>query len=464
MKVTLVYTDPLEGFNSIGNTNLFNLGLAYIGAALRSEGHEVRLIDTRSIAGWNDFEAEIASQSPEVVGVYVSSINRDFACKAAAIAKKMGITTVAGGPHATVAPRDLLGAFDYVVQGEGELVFPELLKNLGKTHKKRIVKGRPVKDLDSLPLPDRELFDLGTLLKNPSILFPLPSPEFTLMCSRGCPFNCSFCQPTINKLFGPGVRHRSPENVVAEIKFLVEKYGARSISFQDDTFTIRRKWVFEFARLMKHEKLHEKVVWYAQSRVDTLDDELAKEMKGAGCAVICFGFESGSQRILDVLNKGTTPQQAIKAAGICKKNGLFVIADMMIGNPTETVEELEQTLALARRIRPEYLFCSVFSPIAGTHLHDYCSRKNMILARSAEEFRRENLSKIRGLDEKTLKEYVYKIDSQKMHWLQSLPLAAASLKRWASLVGLGNAGGALSDFAKANLSNNRLKAAVLGRR
>lgn len=464
MKVTLVYTDPLEDFNSIGNTNMLSLGLTYIGAAIRNEGHEVKLIDTRSLAGWNDFEIELASQSPDVAGIYVSSINRDFACKAAAIAKKMKITTVAGGPHATIAPHDLLGAFDYVVQGEGELAFPELLKKgiVKKKNEKRIVRGRRMENLDSLPIPYRELFDLKRLLKTPSFIFPLPSPELVVMCSRGCPFNCAFCQPTISKLFGPGVRYRSPKNMVAEIKLLVEKYGAKSLQFQDDTFTVRKKWVHEFASLMRKEKLHEKVVWCAHSRVDTLDNELAKEMKGAGCAVIGFGFESGSQRILNVLNKGTAPQQAIKAAEICKRNGIFILADMMIGNPTETVEDLEQSLELVRHINPEYLLCSICSPLAGTHLHGYCARKNMILARKAEEFGRENLSMIRGLDEKTLEGYRYKIDSQKMHWLQSLPLAAASLKRWASLVELGNVSGAISDFRKANLSNNRLKAAVLG--
>ncbi|MDI6641706.1 MAG: radical SAM protein, partial [Elusimicrobiota bacterium] len=345
MKISLVYPGIVRiGFKSIGkggmNCNWINLGLAYIGAYLKLYSYDVDLIDLREYDGFKQLEEEMRYRNADIFGIHFNTPNYNNALKCCKIAKKLKKIVVAGGPHASIAPNELIstGYVDYVITGEGELSFLELLEKLSRSSQvERIIAGKPVENLDQLPFPDRDLYNIKKII-NPIGNFPFMDNGIVLLTSRGCPYNCSFCQPLANQMFGRRIRYRSVENVINELKYIVSKYKVKYVSFQDDTFTVRKKWVLELCRRIREEKLA--IQWSAQSRVDTLDEELVEVMKNSGCVCLFFGFESGSQRILNFLRKGISPQQSIKAADLCKKYGILIFADYMLGIPTETKKDL----------------------------------------------------------------------------------------------------------------------------
>jgi radical SAM superfamily enzyme YgiQ (UPF0313 family) len=235
-------------------------------------------------------------------------------------------------------------------------------------------------------------------------------------------------------MFGNKVRFRSPANVVAEIRELVNAYGVKYISFQDDTFTVRKKWVLELCGLILENNI--KIQWSAQSRVDTLDEEMLGAMKKAGCVCLFFGFESGSQKILDFLNKGITPEQSVRAAKLCKKYGIVMLADIMMGIPTETAEDLDRTIALLKQIRPELLSIAYFTPIIGSDLYDYCVKENIVLINSYEQYARNasDAKKVAKIDYERVNAYKDSAERLVTLWYQSLPFASYAVKRWVNLL------------------------------
>lgn len=452
MKVTLIYPGIVGvGFNSLGkggmDRNWINLGLAYVGACLKKNGHGVDLIDLRDCADWTHVASEMEERNPDVFGIYVNTPNYNHAIKCCSMAKRAGKIVVAGGPHATIHPTELIeaGHADYVIKGEGEISFVELLyelENRGKTE--RIIQGKTVENLDDLPFPDRELYRIDKI-SHPAGNFPFMDNGHILLTSRGCPFHCAFCQPLARKLFGKKIRQRSVENVISELKHILHVYKANYVSFQDDTLTARKGWVLELCRRIRDEKLT--VQWSAQSRADTFDEELAKAMSAAGCVCLFFGFESGSQKILDVLKKGIKPEQSIHAAELCKKYGILIFADYMIGVPTETEQDLLQTVSMVRKIRAEIPSLTYFTPIPGCDLYDYCRDRNLLNIHSYEDYTRNPYGeKVRGIDYKVLGQYKDMILSSKPKWYSEKHYAALAFKRWASLARKGMVGPLLKEI------------------
>lgn len=440
-KITLVYPGIVNvGFASFGkggmDRNWMNLGILYLAASLKRESFEVEVIDLRSLSGWDAYADRIANNGSQAVGVYVNTPNYVAGLKACELAKGLGKTVIAGGPHATTAPESLTGSgfVDYVIKGEGERSLVELLNGLnsGIRPSANIIEGLLTENLDDLPFPDRSLYDVRTAI-SPVNNFPFLDNGLVIMCSRGCPFHCAFCQPLARKMFGNRVRFRSPSNVLAELKELVKGYGVKYISFQDDTFTVRKKWVLELCGLILESNL--KIQWSAQSRVDTLDEEMLAAMKKAGCVCLFFGFESGSQKILDFLNKGITPEQSVKAAKLCKKYGIVMLADIMMGIPTETGEDLDKTLGLVKEIRPELLSIAYFTPIIGSDLYEYCKKENIVLINSYEDYARNatEAKKVAGIDYALVNAYKAKAERFVTLWYQSLPFASYAFKRWFNL-------------------------------
>jgi radical SAM superfamily enzyme YgiQ (UPF0313 family) len=171
-------------------------------------------------------------------------------------------------------------------------------------------------------------------------------------------------------LFGRTVRRRSVDNVISELKYLVDNYKVDGIWFIDDTFTVDYKWVMQFCERLKTENLN--IKWGCQCRVNTVTEEVLTAMKDAGCVQLDFGVESGSERILNVLKKGTTSDMICNAFKITKKVGLKTLATFMIGNPQETMEDLEKTLALAKEIKPDFISFFHTTPFPGTELMEMC--------------------------------------------------------------------------------------------
>ena len=185
-----------------------------------------------------------------------------------------------------------------------------------------------------------------------------------IMSSRGCPFQCSFC--VASQMFGAPFRARSAKNVVDEIIWLRDEYGAQAISFHDDTLTLDKKRIVEICDEMINRKAV--IPWGCQTRVDTVSKEILAKMKKAGCNEVSFGVESGCQSILDAVHKKVNISQAEKAIKWAKEEGLFVAVSTIIGYPGETKESMQQTADLMRRIEPDDAWICIATPYPGTEL------------------------------------------------------------------------------------------------
>jgi len=281
-------------------------------------------------------------------------------------------------------------SFDIFAYGEGELTAVELmnffkeknyvrkdvmedvegLKNIDglmfkvneeiiKTKKRELIS-----ELDSLPMPARHLLKMKRYIPLPIEYKRLPAVH--MMVSRGCPFNCTYC--STHGAFGYKVRFKSPENVIKDIKHVIEKYGARQISFWDDVLTINKPWLMKLCNLMLEEKLN--IVWNCYAHANTADDELLKKMKEAGCFCIWYGIEAGDDMLLKVINKSTTIERIRKAVKLTKKNGIEVRGLFMIGLPKETPELAQKTIDFAKELDLDYAQFSITTPHIGTTLYD----------------------------------------------------------------------------------------------
>ena len=410
MKIALIYCPYGEGnFNTFGKTHWtsqIHPGLCSISAYAKSRGYkDIELVDTRKLKGWEDFRKKIKEKALDVVGITGMSCDFNNMMKAANIIKRESPNSVivAGGVHPTVA-RDEVAAnqnIDYVIVGEGETSFADLLDSIQNNNKsERIIFGiRP--NLNDLPFEDRELFDYKITTKFvsnfPGIFHP---PSVTMIASRGCPYNCTFCAPHAKIMFGPKVRYRSVDNVIEELKMLRERYHFRSLFFWDYSVTLSRKWMDEFAD--KYEKNGFKASISANARADSIcrNERSIEKLAKIGLKMLHIGYESGSQRILDFIKKDTTVEEAIRATEICKKYHIIVRGLFMLGIPTETKEDVRKTIDLIKRIKPDAYSFSYFTPCPGTTLYDYCKERNLSLIKSHDELADYGPSKpkIRGID------------------------------------------------------------------
>jgi len=366
------------------------LGLAYIASVLEKNGFNISIIDLTFEKEFDFLRRRLKELEPKLIGITCQTTFAEEAFEAARISKTMipRAIIVLGGPHPTVLPEKTLeeSGADIVVIGEGEYTFKEIAEKIEGGESFKEVEGICYKegqnirfsgertlidDLDGLPLPARHLFDERYL----------EHPEITMINSRGCPFHCSFCQPTLSKIFGRKVRLRSPKNVVEEIKLVLATYGNKTIRFHDDTFTWNKKWTKELCDFIRKENL--KITWNCKSRVDVIDRELVRMLKQAGCVRIDMGIESGSQRLLDeILNKGITIEQTKDAFKICYEQGMKTSAFIMVGIPTERPKEVLDTINLIEQMKIDDLNVSIFTPFPGTKIFNFALEKGLLTAES----------------------------------------------------------------------------------
>jgi radical SAM superfamily enzyme YgiQ (UPF0313 family) len=274
----------------------------------------------------------------------------------------------------------------------------------------RVLRGEPP-DLDAISFADRELFldewkKWGYDLDSPEVPFvpELPSPFATVIAGRGCLYNCAFCKPGEDYLFGKRTRRRSVDNVVAELHELVEKYGLASFMFHDDCLTEDREWVIEFTDKYLAEGLD--MPFFCQSRADILvrHEDMVARMAQAGLRGYFIGFESGNDRVLKFIRKGTTVEQNLEAARICRKYDIKIWANYMMGLPTETEEEVMDTVRLMKEIDPDYYSPAFFTPHPGTDLYDYAVQHDLSRITDYDSYRRNPTEpKIKGQDYEFLK-------------------------------------------------------------
>jgi anaerobic magnesium-protoporphyrin IX monomethyl ester cyclase len=200
---------------------------------------------------------------------------------------------------------------------------------------------------------------------------PLPNqykrkPVIHMIVIRGCPYSCAFCSN--NAIFGRKIRSRSPESVVEEIEFVKKKYGAKEISFWDDMLTVNKNWIYRFCELLTENKTN--VTWTCLARVDSVNKEMLAKMAKAGCWNIFYGFEAGSQMLLDNINKGITLDQIRNAVKWTKEARIEIRGSFMLALPGETPELAEKTIAFAKELNPDYAQFSITTPYPGTRLYD----------------------------------------------------------------------------------------------
>lgn len=327
---------------------------------------------------WQEIKKTIITFKPVVLGISVLSAKRDSALKVAKICKEIDkdIIVVAGSHHATTNPDDILQNrnVDFVIRGEGEATFYDLLEELKNQRPDfKHIKGLSfrdgsiiihnesrelIKNLDDIPYPDRNLI-MG--IENYS-----PSQLGIVMASRGCPYRCAFCG-SIN-MWHQKVRWRSPENVFSEIEELQNKFRVRNITFMDDAFTIDKKKLQEFCNQLLERKID--INWSCLTRVDHIDDATIKILKKAGCTKVTVGIESGNDRILQLMDKKIDLKRIKEAVNILKKNKMYWAAFFMFGLPSETKEEMIDTLTFMKKIKPDWSYVSIFTPYPGTEMYD----------------------------------------------------------------------------------------------
>ena len=363
------------------------LGIIYLASVCKENGIDVKLIDLTFDNSWVAYEKRITKQKPDIVGVTALSPFYDDVLKAVAITKKIvpHAKIIIGGPHATALPLEVIkdDFVDIVAVGEAEKTIVPLLNALQNQGELKDVKGIVFKqngqiiktvreapvDVDSVPFPAREMLPTMKKYCRQIPLFPNVPPVAFIIASRGCPFNCTFCQPMLREIFGNKMRFRSPQNILQEIDELVKKYKVRTILFADDNITINKKWLYEICDGLEQRNYN--LIIGAQGKANTLTPEMAERLRRINCRTMSFGVESGCQRILDdIMDKQVTIAQIENAFEICRQNNLISGASLMIGSPGDNKDSILDTIKLVERIRPDFIDVHYTAPTPGSKMYE----------------------------------------------------------------------------------------------
>lgn len=384
MKVLLIHP-PLSGKERYGDLAAAGaywppLGLCYIAAMLEKGGINVKIIDGLNLnITSEEIVKNIADYNPDIIGFTSVTIGHHRTIECANLIKRTypNIPIIIGGPHVTFSPKDTLKdeCFDIGVIGEGEYTMIELasaLKNKTSLAKiqgivyrdqgsVKMTEKRPyIENLDELPLPARHLLDMN--IYHTHILAHQKRKSASLITSRGCPFNCIFC----NRMFGKKFRAHSAEYVVKEIDELVNKYGIEEIEIKDDNFTADPKRVTDICNLLI--KRHYNLIWSCEARVDIASEELFTLMKKAGCWMIQIGVETGDEGVMKAIHKGITLDQVRTAVRLATKAGIKVKGFFMIGHHVDTKETINKTIKFAKSLGLHAANFTIAVPLEGSEL------------------------------------------------------------------------------------------------
>ena len=360
-------------------------GLLYIAAVLREKGIRVKIYDSNTMF-W-DFASFVKKEPPKIIGISILSgpCLSDAVEKAKEIREILPkVKIVFGGIHTTIFPKEVLqnDYVDFVVINEGEYPIWELseyllkgkgslskIKNLGYKKRKKIFLNaiRPFIELDSLPLPAWDLLPMEKYIHKKFY----SNKVVTLHTSRGCPWNCAYCyNQAVNFRKWRGL---SAQKIIEQVEFLQKNYHIEGFQFYDDEFDANPQRVVEFCQLILKKGL--KIKWAHYSRTNVADKERYILEKKAGCEFVEFGVESGSPRILKMIQKQQTVDNIKNAFKICREVGLKSGAMFMIGLPTETKKEIKMTINLVNSLGANQTINTIYHPYPGSDLFDYCLKK-----------------------------------------------------------------------------------------
>ncbi|PIR93512.1 hypothetical protein COT99_00405 [Candidatus Falkowbacteria bacterium CG10_big_fil_rev_8_21_14_0_10_43_10] len=343
------------------------IGIAYLAAAVK----DFCDLEVFNMLVDDGLLEKIRREKPDVIGLSIFSVDFIFAEKLIKMIKKVSPESliVAGGAHSTAEPIDTLRAgADVVVRGEGEFVFQKIIQLLsadslireevrgisyfdanhigGICHNQIVC----IDDIDDFSMPAIDVFDMRKY------------DQYPLLTSRGCPFGCKFCAS--KTIWGQKVRFHSAERVFQEIKRAVENYGFNHLVFIDDTFTLKHTRLFDICDRIINADYG--VTWSVNSRVDTINDEVAEKMSAAGCKVVSFGIETGSELIQEAVDKKLNRRQMKEAFNACRKAGIRIKTGWMVGLPGDYGEQM-RSLDLMLELEPDEISIHHFIPMPGTY-------------------------------------------------------------------------------------------------
>ena len=370
----------------------FNHGLAYIIGSLVQAKHQVFLSHLKNE---DDFQKALSAShtlEPDAVCLSFATNQKKYVHRFFNLARSPSNFIIAGGVHCTLAKEQVFKEFPKIQGiciGEGELAVRELCRrldfhenyvstpsfyfNVGDT----VVRNRifPLQDIDTLPLPDYSLFDYREIIRS-------AGDCFSMLLSRGCPHTCSYCcNHALRQVYQDNeryVRFPRPHYAIRIIKNNLSLYPqTKKISFSDDTFTLDKKWLKEFCELYKQEI---KLPFFCNSRIDTIDEDISRHLKSAGCRSVAFGVESGSDWLRSrVLGKNYSNETVRRAFAIVRKQGMNTFSFNMFGLPFETKAMAVDTICLNRQLQPNFGKCFYFFPYPKTELHELCLHYGLLL-------------------------------------------------------------------------------------
>jgi len=356
------------------------MGILYLSSYLRSRGFEVEIFDS-TFRSKEELFRVLEAGPPSTLGIYVNLITRTMAVAILEHARACGWRVLVGGPEPANYPHEYLAAgANAVISGEGELALEELLREkpvesiAGMFYRApdgRIVNTGPARllpDLDAQPWPDRERVDIDQYLRawrerhgNGSV---------SVITARGCPYHCRWCS---HSTFGKSHRRRSPEGVVDEVEWVLQRYRPDLLWIADDVFTIHHGWLDRYAAEMQRRCL--RVPFECITRADRLNDRVAGQLAELGCFRVWIGSESGSQRILDAMERGVTVQQVRTAVHQLKRHGIQAGMFFMWGYEGEELSDIEATYDHVKACDPDIFLTTVSYPIKGTPYYDEVASK-----------------------------------------------------------------------------------------
>lgn len=367
------------------------LGIAYMAGVLQENNIDVEILDASAEdMDFKDVEKELLKRKPDLVALTALTPTIGRALETAQVVKETlpDSIVVMGGYHPTFNFIETLEDenVDIVIRGEGEYIMLNLVQALENQSSLHDVKGIVFEDknskeivvnpeapliqnLDELPFPALNLLPMKKYR-----LLDMDTHMTTMITTRGCPMQCSFCSSAA--MHGKKIRERSVENIVDEIEYLKTNYDIDTIAFMDDTFTLKKRKVMAICDEILKRNIE--IMWGCTSRVDTLDEKLLKKMKEAGCITIFIGVESADQQQLDNMCKNTTIAKIENAFKIARKLKIRTIASVALGMPGDTKEIMNKTVKFVHKLKPNYAIYSLATPYPGTRFYKEAFEKNLI--------------------------------------------------------------------------------------
>lgn len=367
------------------------LGIAYMAGVLQENHIDVEILDASAEdMDFKDVEKELLKRKPDLVALTALTPTIGRALETAQVVKETfpDSIVVMGGYHPTFNFIETLEDenVDIVIRGEGEYIMLNLVQALENQSSLHDVKGivfedknskeivvNPeaplIQDLDELPFPALNLLPMKKYR-----LLDMDTHMTTMITTRGCPMQCSFCSSAA--MHGKKIRERSVENIVDEIEYLKTNYDIDTIAFMDDTFTLKKRKVMAICDEILKRNIE--IMWGCTSRVDTLDEKLLKKMKESGCITIFIGVESADQQQLDNMCKNTTIAKIENAFKIAHKLKIRTIASVALGMPGDTKEIMNKTVKFVHKLKPNYAIYSLATPYPGTRFYKEAFEKNLI--------------------------------------------------------------------------------------